>query len=128
MAIPIGIRIPIAMGNTGYFQQTFSSLEEAKSNLLNLLLTKKGERIMQPDFGTDIYNRLFDQNTYDLGPKIKQDVEEAIKTWLPYVEIFNIDVDASQENIDSNKIKIAISFGLKRDLKLYDEIQIVFQV
>jgi len=46
-----GITLPLGRGETGFFQQAFVSFEQAKSNLKNLLLTKKGERIMQPNFG-----------------------------------------------------------------------------
>ena len=47
-----GITLPVQRGNTGYFSQAFNSFEQAKSNLKNLLLTRKGERIFQPNFGT----------------------------------------------------------------------------
>ena len=47
-----GITLPIQNGNTGFFSQAFTSLDQAKANLENLLLTAKGERIMQPEFGS----------------------------------------------------------------------------
>ena len=64
MSEPIGVKIPITMGTTGFFNQTFTSLEEAKSNLLNLLLTRKGERVYHPTFGTEIYGLLFSQISF----------------------------------------------------------------
>jgi phage baseplate assembly protein W len=128
MAEPIGVKVPIRMGNTGFFEQTFSSIEEAKSNMINLLLTRKGERPMQPDFGTNIYNYLFDQITSDLSNNIQQEVTDAVTTWLPYVELTEVVVDASAENIDRNKIDISISFGLKRNLREHDEIVITFVI
>ena len=36
-----GITLPLGRGETGFFQQAFVSFEQAKSNLKNLLLTKK---------------------------------------------------------------------------------------
>jgi phage baseplate assembly protein W len=126
MAEPIGIKIPIQMGNTGFFDQTFSSIEEAKSNMINLLLTRKGERPMQPDFGTNIYNYLFDNMTGDLSNKILQEVNVAVNTWLPYVELIDVDVDISLANMDQNKIDIRIDFGLKRNIKEHDEIVVTF--
>ena len=128
MADPMGIKIPIQLGNTGYFNQTFSSIEEAKSNLYNLLLTRKGERVMQPDFGTDIYGLLFGQITGNLGIEIENQIREAVTIWLPYIELTEVGVDISDENIENNKIDIKIGFGLKRDIKQYDEIIVTFFV
>lgn len=128
MANPVGVKIPISLGNTGYFNQTFSSLEEAKSNMYNLLLTRKGERVMHPDFGTNIYNYLFEQTTVDLANKIENEIEDAVEMWLPYIQLQNVEVDVSNENIDNNKFSIKIGFNLLRDLEQYDEIIILFEI
>ena len=90
------------MGNIGFFNQTFTSLEEAKSNLLNLLLTRRGERVMHPEFGTDIYNLLFSQITRDLKQKIEGEIRTAVETWIPYILLTEVQVDISDENIEKN--------------------------
>ena len=128
MAEPIGVKVPIRLGKTGFFDQTFSSIEEAKSNMINLLLTRKGERSMQPDFGTNIYNHLFNQMTGDLSNKIQQEVTTAVGTWLPYVEMIEVEVDTGPTNMDQNKIDIKIDFGLRRNIKEHDEIVITFVI
>jgi len=128
MAEPIGVKVPIRMGNTGFFDQTFSSIEEAKSNMINLLLTRKGERMMHPELGTNIYNYLFDQMTGDLSSKIQNEITTAVETWLPYVELTEVTVDAGPTNMDQNKIDVRIAFGLKRNIKEHDEIVITFVV
>lgn len=125
---PIGVKIPITMGNIGFFNQTFTSLEEAKSNLLNLLLTRRGERVMHPEFGTDIYNLLFTQITRDLKQKIGQEIRTSVETWIPYILLTNVEVDISDENIENNRIDIRIGFGLKRNINEYDEIIVTFLV
>jgi len=126
MAEPIGVKIPITMGNIGFFNQTFTSLEEAKSNLLNLLLTRRGERVMHPEFGTDIYNLLFSQITRDLKQKIEGEIRTAVETWIPYILLTEVQVDISDENIENNRIDIKIGFGLKRNINEYDEIIVTF--
>jgi len=123
---PIGIKIPITMGNTGYFDQTFSSLEEAKSNLYNLILTKKGERFMQPDFGTDVYKYFFNQITDNIKSSLQKEIKESINTWIPYINVIDVNVNISDQNRDTNKIDISIKFSLKRDLNQYDEIIVSF--
>lgn len=128
MSEPLGIKVPIQMGKTGFFDQTFTSLEEAKANMMNLLLTRKGERVMHPDFGTDIYGLLFSQITRDLDTKIENQIRSAVETWLPYVALSNVEVDISDENIENNKINIKVGFTLARDITQYDEIQVTFLV
>ena len=51
-AFAYGITSPLKRGNTGFFEQAFTSFEQAKSNLKNLLSTAKGERLMQPKIYT----------------------------------------------------------------------------
>ena len=47
--VAIGITLPIQRGNGGFFAQSYQTSEQVKSNIKNLILTRKGERIMQPD-------------------------------------------------------------------------------
>ena len=57
---PIGISIPFN-AEKGVFNQTYTNTSQVIENLRNLLQTHKGERIMQPEFGTDIHYYLFDK-------------------------------------------------------------------
>jgi len=126
MAEPIGINVPIQLGTTGYFNQTFTSLDEAKANMYNLLLTQKGERLMQPDFGTSIYGRLFEPLLPGLKNELDSEIREAVDMWLPYVEIVDLQIDVSTENIDNNRIDIKMGFGLRRNIKEFAEIIVTF--
>jgi len=56
----IGLNQPITNSQFGYFNSTLTSDTRIQSNLKHLLLTNKGERIMHPDFGCDIYKTLFE--------------------------------------------------------------------
>jgi hypothetical protein len=50
--ITIGISLPFNAPSA--FRSTYSFKDQLKYNLVNLLLTNKGERIFNPNFGTDI--------------------------------------------------------------------------
>jgi len=92
--IVIGVSLPF--NAPGVFNKTYSTKEQTKSNLINLLLTDKGERIMNPEFGTDLRKSLFDNITNSsieiLSCFFKRGKRpECIKTWLdswiaPYLE------------------------------------------
>lgn len=105
-----GIILPIAKGPNGYFEQAFTSLEQARANLLNLLLTNKGERIMQPEFGTGLQQVLFEQMTGDLEEKITDTITENVNFWLPYINIELIDIEMTDEMKDNNTANIHINF------------------
>ena len=57
----VGIRFPLDYSPEGFFYKTKTVLEQSKANLRNLLLTTPGERIFQPDFGSNLKNLVFEQ-------------------------------------------------------------------
>ncbi len=119
----LGILLPLERGNTGYFNQGFSVLEQAKSNLINLILTKKGERVMQPDFGCDIHRIIFDPMTPDMSANVKGTIIAAAKIWMPSVTI--IDVQVTQ-NIDLNQAYAKVSFNVISNPANVDTVTVKF--
>jgi phage baseplate assembly protein W len=107
----IGITLPIQIGNTA-FNQSFTTAEQVKSNIKNLLLTKKGERVMQPEFGSGLQELLFDFNDDALSSKIETVIETALAQWLPYVTAEQIDIEQSNDNKDRNLVNVSISFSI----------------
>ena len=92
--------------------------EQAVTNYINLLLTKRGERYMQPSYGIGLPYRLFEPNTAQLRQLIKLEIEQQSAIWLPYIINHNIEV---QDGIDilgmnptdaENGIRILIEFSV----------------
>jgi phage baseplate assembly protein W len=108
----IGIKLPFN-GTTGIISSTVTSLEQAISNLKNLLLTYKGERINQPNFGTDLPQVLFQPNLSNLKTIITEIITDAASYWLPYINITSIDIVTADDDPDlTYEIKISISFNV----------------
>jgi phage baseplate assembly protein W len=107
----IGITLPIQIKNTA-FNQSFTSIEQIKSNLINLLSTRKGERILQPNFGCDLHSILFNNITDTLETDIEGTIDEAIEQWLPMVTVEEVLVDRSDMNIDRNYVGVSIKFSV----------------
>ena len=59
----------------------FWTFDQVRSNLKNLLLTKKGERILQPEFGSGLHDLLFNPAT----EKFEEDLETTINDSVSYV-------------------------------------------
>ena len=111
-----GILLPVQKGDTGYFRQGFESYEQAKSNLKNLLLTRRGERIMQPEFGSGLHELLFEQATDDLEERLQETIENTVGYWLPYINIDEVDIEMSDELKDQNRANMTVRFRVGTDI------------
>ena len=105
----IGVVLPIRAGQGGYFKQSSTLLEQTLSNMKNLLLTVKGERLGQPTFGSNIYNILFENFDTGFTKKLEDAIKESVATWLPHVLINNLIVNASP---DTNTVNISVGFSI----------------
>lgn len=112
-----GITSP-TRGGAVMFEQTFSSYDAAKSNLRNLLLTRKGERIMQPEFGSGIHSLLFEQADGNLETDLEETIIEAVNFWLPYININEIDIQMTDAMKDQNIAQMNIKFTVGNESDL----------
>ena len=126
MAQGIGITLPIRLGNTGYFEQSFDILTQVKSNFINLILTRKGERIHQPDFGCGIHDYLFEQLTPENVEGARLSVISAVDKWMPFLELIGFDLDASPEDLDNNRLRLYVSYRLRKNPNISDTIVLTF--
>ena len=105
----IGLSLPLQM-TTNTFNQTYDNLVQLKSNVKNLLLTQKGERLGQPTFGTNLHRLLFEPNDDELEQKIYDTIENSIRNWLPQLNIKQINIEATDEMKNNNSISVSIVF------------------
>jgi phage baseplate assembly protein W len=103
--IAIGVSLPFK----GPFKSTFTTKDQIKSNLINLLLTNKGERVMNPTFGCDIKRQLFQNITTELQQKIIDIIVESVRIFIPEIQLLNVVVSP---DIDSNSISITIDYKI----------------
>ena len=114
----VGITLPIQRGNDGYFRQSFRTFDQVRSNLKNLLLTKKGERLLQPDFGSGLHDLLFNPATEKFEEDLETTINNAVAKWLPYVIVEDINIDISKEQSDNNQAKVSLKFKQEGDQTL----------
>lgn len=99
-----------SVGGGSVFRQSYTTEEQSISNLKNLLLTAKGERYMQPDFGTDIQETLFEPNTDVVRDRLRASLEEDIGFWLPYIIINKIDI---VPDVDRYNLSVRIRYQVE---------------
>ena len=118
--ISIGIALPLDHSTeVGFFERTPTMLEQMKSNIKNLLLTRKGERLGNPEFGSDLYFSIFEQEG-DVESKIEESIRSAMSRWLPDVIINNIKTEFSSRNT----IVVALQFAINIDTTSEEEVTI----
>jgi phage baseplate assembly protein W len=109
----VGVTLPLRKGNNGYFEVSYTTKDQIKSNIKSLLLTQKGERLMQPTFGSDLKRYLFEPISSNLDSFIEDSIMEAINTWMPYVTVESIIYDTSNDLKDMNRIDLELKYSLK---------------
>lgn len=76
--------------------------EQIKADLLILLMTSPGERVMLPDFGVGLKDFLFEQNDDVVVEQVKQRISDAITKWEPRVAITDIAVSINADDFKNN--------------------------
>jgi hypothetical protein len=102
----IGINVLFNNGNN-VFNQTFTTKEQVKSNLINYILTNKGERFYDPTFGGDLRASLFDPDSnFD---SITVRLEQEIYNYVPNIVISNIGI---KKYSDENLVNLIIDYSI----------------
>ncbi len=124
----LGIGINRRTSTNGAFAVNYSTITQAKDNLTNLILTRKGERLMLPEFGCDIWKVLFEPIVdEDIQEQIERVIRQDVSTWLPELTITRVEVTADDELKDNNQLYVSIRFALTSNTRISDELQITLQ-
>jgi phage baseplate assembly protein W len=103
--IAIGVSLPF--NGPGVFNSTFTTKNQIKSNLVNLLLTSTGERIMNPNFGTFLKRFLFEGITDSNLESLKDNLLNSISIYIPDITVTSIVITP---NTDYNSIDLNIDY------------------
>ena len=99
-----GINFPFRDSRRGdYLELTQLESQQIKSDLIHLLLTRKGSRYYLPDFGTRLYEFLFepfDGLTFDA---IQSDIRDSVQTFMPNLLLNQITITPADpmEEVDN---------------------------
>ena len=123
--IKIGISLPMDhTDGSGFFPGTSTTLSQTGSNIRNLLLTNKGERVGQREFGCGLLQILFEPLSDTLIDNVTSTIEEALATWLPHVLINKLNVEGDE--VEQNQLNIEIEFSLTIQPDVLDSISLNF--
>ena len=110
---PRGIGVSVLYNNsTNVFNSTITTKEQVKSNLINYVLTNKGERLYDPNFGGDIRRAVFEANDDAAFESVITRLEDEILAYVPNIILQSINL---QKNPDYNMVTISINYQLNQE-------------
>jgi phage baseplate assembly protein W len=95
----ININYPFKDSKKGFFLDLTEQDNQAiKADLLHLILTRRGQRLYMPDFGTDLLRFIFEPNDALTEEGIKDEIRTVVKKFLPNLKLNEIVIEASPES------------------------------
>ena len=119
--IAIGVALPFDA--PGVFRSTYTTKDQIKSNLVNLLLTDIGERVMNPGFGTNLRRFIFEGITETNIEELRLSLISSISIYIPEITVQNITVTP---NADYNLVSLSVDYILNIS-NTPDQVTVQFQ-
>lgn len=117
----VGFGFPL--NGPAVFVPTYTTRAQTKANLINYLLTNKGERVFNPNFGADLRNLVFENIVELTSDELQERIQNDIRNYFPQVVIKEIKFN----NVpDSNSINFSLTYNIL-NFGITDDIQILLQ-
>ena len=81
-----------------------------KQAIVNVLLTNKGERLMNPRYGSDIRRFLFEPLDYGTGFQIKSNIRDTLERFEPRISVIDI---KCTPNFDDNGFDVVLQYNVR---------------
>jgi phage baseplate assembly protein W len=120
--VAVGVNLPFT-GNA-VFNSTYLTKDAIKANLINYFLTNKGERYMNPQFGSNIRKLLFDNIDQEKLEEIKSIVKRDIRKFFPRVNPLLTQVTSDPDN---HIVSLLVRYSIV-DTNIEDELLINIEI
>ena len=117
----VGVNLPFSAGNV--FNSNYLTKDAIRNNLINYFLTGRGERYMNPSFGSGLPSELFEQITEDKLNVLKIKIRQELLDYFTKVVINDLSLVA---NPDNNSIEFYLKYSIL-DSNIEDEVIINIQ-
>ena len=95
----INIDFPFQDSKEGFFLNLNNVDSKAiRADLMHLLLTRRGERLYNPEFGTDLMRFIFEPNDSLTYSDIKLDIQTVVKKYIPNLEVNDVIIEVDETN------------------------------
>ena len=117
----VGVSLPFS--GKAVFNSTFETKEAIKSHLINYLLTGRGERYLNPTFGSGLRNQMFNNINRENLSTLEVQIAQELEDYFPTLSVSKLNITGVP---DSNTISLSLNF-LIRDTLVQDELTINFE-
>lgn len=114
----IGVRLPFS--GRGVFNSTFQSKDAIKANLVNFFLTGRGERYLNPNFGSGLRNFLFENINEGSLRGVKENIKSLLEVYFPRIIVRELTIQSAP---DTNVIEFFLKYEVS-ETDINDEILI----
>ena len=108
----LSVSLPLSKDSDDGLKLNKDFKDLVRQNLLMLLLTIKGERIMHPDFGVGLKRYLFELDTPALRSELSSKIRSQVSKYLSYINIINLSFESQIEKpqMDKNLLIVRIEY------------------
>ena len=132
----VNLKFPLRSFRKGFFEMNNTTIDAVKEDIKILLMTMKGERVINPDIGTNIPTLLGEMfepiQKEEMEARIGAEIRSALETWMPYVTLDGIEVFSAADapygtNLGENDILVRMDYTLQDAGGIRDSIQLLYQ-
>jgi len=105
--VAVGVSIPFSAPSV--FNQTFTTIDQIKSNIINYILTNNGERVLNPNFGSNLRAQLFQNINEDMLSALEIKISNDIRKYFPNVQIQQLLLTPAYEQ---NAIQLVLTYSV----------------
>ena len=113
-----GIKYPFTSNNNDgiYLDLNDTYADGVKSQVLHVIFTPKGQKLRDPEFGTDLIKYIFGPKDDMVFSDIKSEITSKVSKYVPQVEFRDVNVYTSEN--DDNTIIVSVEYGVRKGNKM----------
>ena len=113
-----GIKYPFTNKDfQNYFLDVCKDTKDmVRGQIMHVIFTPKGQRLREPEFGTDLIRYIFEPNEELTWDELKNEITDSVQRYVDNVSLDNIQIDKSEDN--NNAIYVRIDYSVKQGSKI----------
>jgi phage baseplate assembly protein W len=108
-----------------YLDANESTKDKVRSQLMHIVFTPKGQRIRNPEFGTDLIKFIFEPNDSITWEAVKNEVSDSVRRWATNININDIQIVKNEEN--EAEVYVRLDYSVSEGNKVTND-SVVVQV
>ena len=111
-----GIKYPFTSDSDygTYIDLNETHADGIKSQVLHVVFTPKGQKLRDPEFGTDLVKYIYNPSDADTFENVKNEIMAQVSKYVPSVEFRDISIYVDENN--ENGIIVIVEYGVKRGI------------